>query len=158
MTADGTIKVKVKLMGTLLDFLPSGADKNTAELELPAGSTLGDAMSALNIPEDRPVRSSIKGPATPPTAPITAPEATWAARTGGTAAPMGLSPEYTPHDTAPVTAPSRGPRRNPDTKTRRVTTSTLGTPASEYPAATMSATRRPASVARRVRWIIQASC
>ena len=54
MTVDGTIKVKVTLMGTLLDFLPSGADKNTAELEMPAGSTLGDAISALNIPEDRP--------------------------------------------------------------------------------------------------------
>ena len=40
MTADSTITVKITL--------------NTAELELPAGATLGDALSALDIPQERP--------------------------------------------------------------------------------------------------------
>ncbi len=46
------MKVRLKLIATYLIFLPPGAQGNTAELEVPQGATVGEALAPLGVPLD----------------------------------------------------------------------------------------------------------
>ncbi len=45
------MNVRLKLYAMLADYLPSGAEKNEATVEVPDGSTVLDVLNGRNLPE-----------------------------------------------------------------------------------------------------------
>ena len=46
------MKINVKLIATYRDLLPSEAQGNKIEIELPEGATVSDVMARFDVPQD----------------------------------------------------------------------------------------------------------
>jgi sulfur carrier protein ThiS len=46
------MKISVKLIATYRNLLPSTADGNKIEIEIPAGRTISDVMARFEVPQD----------------------------------------------------------------------------------------------------------
>jgi molybdopterin converting factor small subunit len=55
------MKVEVKLFANLRDYLPAGSDKYTCSLELEEGTTVGQVLKRLKIPESMPTIILVNG-------------------------------------------------------------------------------------------------
>ena len=44
------MKVEVRLFATLREYLPAGGDGATAQIDMPAGSSIADVLTKLGIP------------------------------------------------------------------------------------------------------------
>lgn len=55
------MKIEVKLFANLRDYLPPGSDKFTCALELDEGTTVGQVLTRLKIPESTPTIVLVNG-------------------------------------------------------------------------------------------------
>jgi sulfur carrier protein ThiS len=46
------MRITVKLFATLSRYLPPGTERNVAEIDVPAGSTVADVIARLGLPEE----------------------------------------------------------------------------------------------------------
>jgi len=44
------VNVEVRLFATLRKYLPAGSERTSAQVEVPAGASIADALTALGIP------------------------------------------------------------------------------------------------------------
>ena len=64
------MKVEVGLFATLATYLPAGTSGDSVVLDLPDGSTLGDVVRSLAIPDDLECLRVINGRDAPPEQPL----------------------------------------------------------------------------------------
>lgn len=55
------MKIEVRLFATLAAYLPEGSDGRSVTLDLPDGSTVGEIVRALGIPEEMPLVAMADG-------------------------------------------------------------------------------------------------
>jgi molybdopterin converting factor small subunit len=55
------VKVRLRLFATLTQYLPPDADGDGVTLSLPGGTTLGEALARLHIPDGEPYLTVVNG-------------------------------------------------------------------------------------------------
>ncbi len=55
------MKIEVKLFANFRDYLPPGSDKYSCFLEMEEGTTVGQVLQKLNIPDSLPLVTLVNG-------------------------------------------------------------------------------------------------
>jgi molybdopterin synthase sulfur carrier subunit len=55
------MKVEIKLFANFQEYLPAGSGKYSCFLELKEGTTIGQTLSRLNVPESMPMITLVNG-------------------------------------------------------------------------------------------------
>jgi len=55
------MKIEIKLFANLQEYLPPGSEKYACSLELEAGTTVGQVLEKLKIPDSEPIITVING-------------------------------------------------------------------------------------------------
>jgi molybdopterin synthase sulfur carrier subunit len=59
--SESSMKVEIKLFANFQEYLPAGSGKYSCFLELEGGTTIGQTLARLNVPESMPMITLVNG-------------------------------------------------------------------------------------------------